>query len=893
AGQSGESCGERTKDMPGEQPDSYTGAKSGACVNGHKSVQGSGYKPEDTSVGGKIYKVRFWRCRLALFASSILFATSMATANETGITNPDNGFLIRFAESVESNHILMLAIFGGAMSFALLSASWLIRERAKILSTNQKLKQSLADLRASNDRNEALVNTADQRIVVWNGGDDQAIILGSLPGSTGAPDDKAQFVQFGRWLDPDFSRSFENNIRELRLNAVGFETVLKSKGGGIIEVTGGTSGSYAFARFRDLKGVREEKAQIEAHYESLNSSFAKVESLLSRLPMPVWLKDQFGKLVWVNHSYAEALEIENPKDAVTGNLDLFDAEQREDIQKNLTGNELYEALVPATVAGDRKKLQVFNIGSDRGSAGIAIDKSDVEDIRRMLKETNESHSRMLDQLATAVAIFDSSQKLVFHNNGFQQLWNLDPLFLSSNPSNAEILDAMRDGKLLPEHPDWRKWREGQLQIYTAIEPIEEWWHLLDGQTIRVVSAPRSQGGSTWIFENVTERLALESNYNALMRIQGETLDHLNEAVAVFGSNGQLKLFNPALEELWGDADIDVQEGLHVTSVIDAWTASIRNGEDLEKILGQVTGFDDVREDIEGRMELDDRRSIQYSVVPLPEGQSMLTLTDVTANVNFERALKERAEALEASDLLKSKFIQHVSYELRAPLTNISGFGEMLADVDIGKLNEKQVEYLSHINESAVVLRAIVDDILDLASIDAGTMTLEYGPVNLDETVRSAFEELADGMRQKGLRAAVDISPASETVIADETRLLQVVRNLLSNAINFSPDGGEITITANQNENMHEVRIFDQGPGIDENELQAIFDRFETRAPDGTKRGTGLGLSIVRSLVELHGGTVEVERSETPGTCILCQLPVEPPEMILQPHEKTTSIADAA
>ncbi len=855
--------------MPRVKPESISGTSPGACVVRHqgKNVLFRCYR-ETLSRGYQML------CRAAA-RSGIVAGHIFALGSTSAVAADGGSFLHNAGGSMETSDILMLAIFGGAMSSALLSASWLIRERAKMVSDNHKLKQSLADLRASNDRNEALVSSTDQRIVVWNGGEDTAVVLGNLPNVTGAPQDHQQFLTFDDWLETDFARSFSKVLQELRSNAVAFEAVLKSKGGGIIEVTGNTSGSYAFVRFRDLKGVREEKAQIEADFESLNNSFAKIESLLSNLPMPVWLKNKSGKLIWVNRSYSQALEIEDPKDAVTGNIDLFDSEQREEIHKSVTQNELYEALVSATVAGDRKKLQVFNIGAETGSAGIAIDRSDVESVRRMLKETNESHSRMLDQLATAVAIFDKSQRLVFHNDSFHQLWKLDSSFLETGPTNGEIFDAMRDGKMLPEHPDWRKWRDSQLEIYTAIEPVEEWWHLLDGQTIRVVSAPRSQGGSTWIFENVTEKLALESNYNALMRVQGETLDHLNEAVAVFGSNGQLKLFNPALEELWSDAEIPVQEGLHITGVIEAWINSFKNGEDLEKILGQVTGFDDARETIEGRMEMKDDRTVQYSVVPLPEGQSMLTLVDVTANVNFERALRERAEALEASDLLKSRFIQHVSYELRAPLTSISGFGEMLKDSDLGKLNNKQAEYLSHINDSADVLRAIVDDILDLASIDAGTMTLDYGTVKLGNVVNSVFEELEDGMREKGLRAAVEISAGSEVIQADGDRITQIFRNLLSNAINFSPDGGEISVAAACEEDDHIIRIMDQGAGIDEAELQVIFDRFESRASDGSKSGTGLGLSLVRSLVELHGGSVEVDTDYENGTCFVCRIPVNP------------------
>jgi len=201
---------------------------------------------------------------------------------------------------------------------------------------------------------------------------------------------------------------------------------------------------------------------------------------------------------------------------------------------------------------------------------------------------------------------------------------------------------------------------------------------------------------------------------------------------VFGSNGKLRLFNPTLEALWNNTGLEIDEGLHIVKIIEAWTETIANPDDLQKILGKITGLDDERSDLQGRLELRNGSTYEYRLVPLPDGQSMLNFSDITANVNFEKALNERAEALEASDLLKSKFIQHVSYELRAPLTNIAGFGEMLATPEIGSMNEKQVEYLSHINSSADELRAMVDDILDLASIDAGSMTLDLAEINLQD-----------------------------------------------------------------------------------------------------------------------------------------------------------------
>ena len=826
--------------------------------------------------------------KAGLAIASLPVAFAYAIAQEENSTS----FKGRLLESLHSTEILMLAVFGGAMSFALMSASWLIRERSRITTENTQLKKSLSNLRAKNDRNEALVNVSDQSIIVWNGVDETPKLLGTLTSCAGAPDEEEKFLKFKTWLAPESFETFDPIQRELRTNAVPFDTTIKTKNGDILEAQGRISGSYAFVRIRDIGSERAEYARIKNDHHELVGQFKTIESLFEQLPMPIWLRNAGGKLSWINKAYADALELSEPKQAIGTDWNLFDQEQRAKISKAQETENLYQGVLPATVAGDRKKLEVFSVKGEAGFAGIALDKSDVDEISRTLKETNEGHSRMLDQLATAVAIFDKSQKLVFHNSGFQHLWKLDSAFLESKPSNAELLDAMREGKLLPAHPDWRKWRDSQLDIYQAIEPKEEWWHLLDGQTIRVVSNPRNQGGSTWVFENVTERLALESNYNSLMQVQGETLDHLTEAVAVFGSNGKLRLYNPTLETLWNSTGLEIDEGLHIVKIIEAWTETIANPDDLQKILGKITGLDDERSDLQGRLELRNGSTYEYRLVPLPDGQSMLNFSDITANVNFEKALNERAEALEASDLLKSKFIQHVSYELRAPLTNIAGFGEMLATPEIGSMNEKQVEYLSHINSSADELRAMVDDILDLASIDAGSMTLDLAQINLQDLVEDIVSTFKSVFAQKSLKIDTEISNDQTKIIADHLRITQVLTNLISNAVNFSPDGGKITISAETHDDFHEIRVIDQGPGISEDLVEVIFDRFETHAHDGARKGTGLGLSIVRGFIEMHSGSVRVENASPHGSCFICRLPIEP-EIKQIPYTVDSSITAAA
>ena len=198
----------------------------------------------------------------------------------------------------------------------------------------------------------------------------------------------------------------------------------------------------------------------------------------------------------------------------------------------------------------------------------------------------------------------------------------------------------------------------------------------------------------------------------------------------------------------------------------------------------------------GRLERSDGSVVDCATVPLPDGATLVTFQDVTDSVNVERALRERNEALEAADEIKIDFVHHVSYELRSPLTNIIGFAHFLGDPATGPLTEKQREYLGYITTSTNALLAIINNILDLATIDAGAMTLNLGPVDIRKTMEAAAEGVQDRLVQRRHHARHPrrrpISAASTPTSGACARSLF---NLLSNAIGFSPAGETVTLAA--------------------------------------------------------------------------------------------------
>ncbi|MEP1207158.1 MAG: ATP-binding protein [Rhizobiaceae bacterium] len=808
-----------------------------------------------------------------------LFLSGQATAQELTLTD------ILPHQSI-ANSGIMLIIFVGAFAFAMWSATWLIRERRMLDENNRRTELELADLKARHERAQALLDVPDQRVVIWENRDDAPVCRGQLPGNTNAPVDPAQFIAFGTWMSAQSAQSFEHAVDRLRQRAESFDLAVETKSGTVIEVQGRASGSHAFVRFISLSGDRAALAALEAQHTRLMQTTDTMKSLLEAIPFPVWLRDHQAQLTWANQSYVEAVDGEDLDTVSEENLHLLDENVRQQVaaahkqELEGEGNQISQVRerLPATISGDRRMMDVSEVHYAGGSAGLAVDMSEVEEVQSHLRRTLESHAQTMNQLATAVAIFDEKRHLVFYNSAFEDLWKLESRFLDGEPDNGALFDALREAGKIAEQPDWSKWRNSLLQVYESTQPEENWWHLPDRRTLRVVASPQKQGGVTWVFENITEQLEMESRYIALTQVQGETLDHLSEAIAVFAPDGRLKLSNPSFQRLWKLEDEQVAANTPIAAITELCSQTMEDPSVWTELSTGITGVSDVRKSLSGRMTLGPDTVLDYALVPLPNGQTLLSFADVSASVNLEHTLKERNEALEAAERLKNAFIEHVSYEFRAPLTSIKGFAEMLQQPVFGPLNDKQAEYVSHIAASSNVLHALVDNLLDLATVDAGIMELDLQQVELRDTMRAAAKGVAELLHEK--RVTLNLKPARTATaegqfVADANRVQQVLYNLLSNAVAFSPEGSSVTLESQIDEDAVTLIVSDLGPGIPEEQRDTLFERFSSRAHGDGRRGAGLGLAIARSLVELHGGTLDLDTTCKEGTRFVCRLPKLP------------------
>ncbi len=762
------------------------------------------------------------------------------------------------------------------LCFTVLAAILLMRSRVRAGQMELSLRSDIADLQVQADRLRALLFAEPQILIAWAAGDNRPQISGdtSLLISQDALSNSAQrILAFGTWLPPEPALQMDHAVDALREAGEGFLLNLSTSNGRAIEAMGRAIGGQAIVRIRELGGMRRELAESNLRYRTLVEETELLRDFAAAAPWPIWAKSVEGNLRYANAAYVHATEGANLTDTIHRGLELLENDQRAEMGRVLNDNSIFSARLPIVVGGERRVYDVQALKLSGGSAGIAIDASEATALRDAMERMAEAHRRTLDQLSSGVAVFDGQRRLAFYNESYRRLWGLDQAFLDSNPDDSSVLDRLRAARKLPEQPDFRAWKAKLHEAYRALEPENYTWFLPDGRAVSVVTTPNLEGGVTYLFDNVTESLDLARRYDRLTRVQHETLDNLAEAVAVFGSNGRVELFNPAFEKMWKLSAESLKEQPHIETV-EAWCKPLFDDALTWRALREAITAIDNRVQVSLKLERKDGSVLDCMTMPLPDGATMLTFQDITDTENVERALRERNEALEAADQMKVDFVHHVSYELRAPLTTIIGFAHFLSDPSTGPLTPKQAEYLDYVTKSTNALLALTNNILDLATIDAGAMKLELGPVNIEKAIQAAAEGIQDRLATDRIELKVDIDSDIGNFTGDERRVVQVLYNLLANAVGFSPHDSAVTISARRAEHRVIFAVSDSGPGIPADVKDKVFDWFESHSQGSRHRGAGLGLSLVRSFVELHGGRVRVDSVVGKGTTVTCDFPID-------------------
>ncbi len=638
-------------------------------------------------------------------------------------------------------------------------------------------------------------------------------------------------------------------------------------------------------RNRYLAELSAAEHEREVASQQISTSLARVAATagtLDALPMPVWHRRKGDlSLIEVNEAYAVAVD-GTRETAIAEQRELGIAVLGEDGRalalRARTVNAAQRESHHIVVGGSRRLLEITEAPlpySDR-LVGFARDFTDIEAKEAELARHADAQSEVLESLAVAIAIFGADMRLNFFNRAFAALWQLDSDWLDGNPTIDEFLEQLRERRRLPEFVDFRAYKRDVQAMFTApAPPPPELMHLPDDRTLRVSVASHPMGGLIFVYDDVTDRLALERSFNTLTEVQRETLDQLKEGIAVYGTDGRLKLSNPAFAAIWRLSPHDLEGEPHINEIVDKTKVLIDRGGDwpaqrrdfVARCMSH-TAFDE-------KIERRDGSILQFAAVPLPDGNILCLYLDVTDTTKLATALTEKNEALEAADRLKSEFIANVSYELRTPLNVIVGFAELLVAQYFGQLNERQMEYGKGILGSAQALATLIGDILDLSTIEAGYFALDLQDVEIGDLLSSLYTLARERARERNVGLQLDVPADIGKVRGDPRRLKQALFNLLSNAFKFTPAGGEVTLAARRVEGGVALSVSDTGKGVAAEDFSRIFGKFE-RGTAPRAGGIGVGLALVKSIVEMHGGRVELDSVPGIGTAVMCFLPDAPP-----------------
>jgi len=712
---------------------------------------------------------------------------------------------------------------------------------------------------------------APERLASWLGLDAMPTFLSELDGGAGKGLDKKQLdkltelINIAQKTASPFSYSItpDGSTRSLALRGSLADPQVSPGGAALVWVF-------------DFSDSETELTELRAAAEKAQGDFVALVGLIEAAPIPMWFRASGAKLRLVNSAYVSAVGADNADQVVQQQIELLEPIDDETpaqlAEKTIETGEATERIVSATILGERRSLRVSDLPlGQEGVAGYAIDIEDMEQLARQFRAFRDAQRAVLDQLSIGVAQFDADWQLIFANQPFHRLFALSPAAVSEGLKFDRFLSGAREKQCTPVVRDFPAWRQEHLDWFNAEEALEEPWPLPGGTHLRMVAQPMPDGGLVLIAEDQTEQLALSATRDTLLRTRTATLDSLFEAIAVFAPDGSLQLWNRSFDGIWGLEP----ELLDAHPLADDLLAAIRpnlSKPSKAKVIGEVIRSATLdRKETGGRLELANGRVVEFAGVPLPDGNGLLTVLDVTDSQKAERALRERNQALEEADAVKARFLANMSYELRTPLTSIGGFAELIQSGAAGKVSDQMGEYVAAILDSVARLTEQVENVLDLSQSEAGMLPLNKERIEILPFVTEVVREREQAIEKAGLD--VDLrGNAGGKIDADTKQLGRAIGNLLDNSIVGTGAGGRILVDVARTHEGARIVISDDGRGMDDEALARALDGLRTKDDGSIEQRKGLGIPLSRQLIEAHGGTLELMSELGVGTSAIIHLP---------------------
>ncbi len=774
----------------------------------------------------------------------------------------------------------LLAVFGLLIALWTAGAVWVMLRasgREQKSAASRRAAQRLSRMIEESPAIPLLVRAdgrieAPDRLARWIGLDRVPEYLSELAGSD------------GNGLSEDQIEDLTRNVRRTQKTAKPFRmAIVPPRSNKALQLQGsladpGVSPSgAALVWIFDFTESQSELSRLREDANRARDDFGALVGLIEAAPMPMWFRGADMKLRLVNKAYVYAVGSESADKVVADQIELVETvggrTAAEVAQQAADRRQPIERIVSATIDNARRTIRVTDLPlMSEGIAGYAVDIEEMEEQAREFRAFREAQRSMLDQLSIGVAQFDARHRMTFANQPFHRVFSLPPGVVNDRTTFEQMLLVARENGRIPEVRDFPAWRNELAQWFLMDDPHEEAWSLSDSTHLRVVAQPLPDGGLVMIAEDRTEQLALSATRDTLLRTRTATFDSLFEALAVFAPDGHLELWNRGFAGVWG-IDPEVLDGHpQAEDLLEAIANNLADRKNVTGVNHVIRAATLDRKKREGRIELLDGRTLDFAGVPLPDGNGLLTVLDVTASQQAEEALRERNRALEEADAVMTRFLANMSYEFRTPLTSIGGFAELLTSGVAGDLSAQAKEYAQAITTSVGKLTEQVENVLDLSQSEAGLMPLSKSRVELLPFVTQIVRKQEQRIVDAGLTLDLKGDPG-KTVFADPQQLRRAISQLLDNAINGTPRGGRIVVDIGKKRGATRIVISDNGTGMSQHELARALEGIRMSDDGkGIERRQGLGIPLARQLVEAHDGSLEIQSRKNGGTTVTINLP---------------------
>ena len=619
--------------------------------------------------------------------------------------------------------------------------------------------------------------------------------------------------------------------------------------------------------FRDITEERSRIGMLEAERRVLKVENSRLRRFQDSLTLPVWMRDNDLNLIYCNQSYADTVGVSSPSAAIDTAIELVSGGQAREartlaIRARAIG-EARSGQFHLVINGARRLMEVTELplhdpgGDEKITVGFAVDKTRQEELEDTLKEHVVAHANVLENLTTAIAIFNKDTRLVFFNAAFSTLWNVSSDWLSSQPSYGNFLDMLRELRHLPEVVDYRAFRNEELKMFTSlIESQETLLHLPNGKALRRLVSPHPFGGLLLTYEDVTDTLALTSSYNTLIAVQHEIINSLHEGVATFGADGRLRLFNSAFARLWNLDEHILAAQPHLRELED-WLRTLlddeadpRQCDAWRHNYAAASSVSDERKVMSGRITEVDGKVLDYLCVPLSDGAVLSLWLDVSDSVQMEQVLWERNEMLSRDNYLKTNFLSAISREIRAPLDVIVMLSERLTN-DPAPLGVDQRHIFGRdIADAAKTLVMMVDNMLDMAVSEKRKGSFHSITATLSEIFAVSIALIREAAQERNVHLTVNSPPSVGELVIAEMRFKLTIFIMINEVLTLTRTNGWFGLSGEWSDDSKKTLILSFANTTDELNVMQGYSWNE-------KKSLRQILVLLRNLVEPHGGSVTV------------------------------------